>query len=362
MTAPLSGVTVVEAANYVSGPWAGMQLADLGADVVKIEPPKGDPYRRFGGAKLSAHWLSTNRGKRSVVADLKTPEGVTKLLELVDAADVFLSNWRPDVADRLGIGDAVLAERNPGLVRCWVSGWGPSGPSSKQPAFDVVMQGRGAMIDAASRDGVLEVLAGYPIDKATSMLAVQSILAALFARERGAGGERIDLAMLDVTAYFDFPDLFTSRVFVDDEPDDAHSLTATAVRALPASDGAIVLAAVSGAQIKAACAAVGHPEWVGEIFERAAGGMGRMFDLFATVTVHEPVAHWLQAFEDHDVPAAPCLSIDQHLEDPQVVHNELYAIEELPGVGRVRSVRYPAVAESWGRLAAGPPPVQLPEA
>jgi crotonobetainyl-CoA:carnitine CoA-transferase CaiB-like acyl-CoA transferase len=362
VTGPLSGIKVVEAANYVSGPYAGMQLADLGAEVVKVEPPKGDPYRRFGGAKLSAHWVSTNRGKTNVVADLKTAEGVQTLLDLCDGADVFLSNWRPDVADRLGVGDAVLAERNPGLIRCWVSGWGPSGPSSTQPAFDVVMQGRGAMIDAASRDGVLEVIAGYPIDKATAMFAVQSIVAALFARERGAGGERIDLAMLDATAYFDFPDLMTSRVFVDEEPEDAHSHTATAVRALPTSDGAIVLAAVTGSQIKGACAAVEHPEWVGEIFDRAAGGMGHMFDLFASVTVDKPTAHWMERFEAHDVPAAPALSIDEHLADPQVRHNEIYSVEEVPGLGRVRSVRYPAVASSWGRLASGPAPVDLPEA
>lgn len=362
MSGPLAGIKVVEAANYVSGPYAGMQLADLGAEVVKVEPPKGDPYRRFGGAKLSAHWVSTNRGKRTVIADLKTPEGVTTLLDLVEGADVFLSNWRPDVSERLGVGDAALTARNPQLIRCWISGWGPTGPSSTQPAFDVVMQGRGGLIDAASRNGVLEVLAGYPIDKATAMFAVQSIVAALFARERGAGGERIDLAMLDATAYFDFPDLFTSRVFVDEEPEDAHSRTATAVRALPTADGAIVLAAVSGSQIKGACAAVGHPEWVGEIFERASQGMGHMFDLFATETVKEPTAVWLRRFEEHDVPAAPALTIDQHLADPQVAHNEIYAVEELPGVGRVRSVRYPAVAESWGRLASGPPPVDLPEA
>jgi crotonobetainyl-CoA:carnitine CoA-transferase CaiB-like acyl-CoA transferase len=362
VTAPLAGITVVEAANYVSGPYAGMQLADLGADVVKVEPPKGDPYRRFGGAKLSAHWVSTNRGKRNVTADLKTPEGVATLLELVDGADVFLSNWRPDVADRLGVGDDVLASRNPGLIRLWITGWGPSGPSSDLPAFDVVMQGRGAMIDAASRDGVLEVLPGYPVDKATAMFAVQAILAALFARERGAGGERIDVAMLDATAYFDFPDLFTSRVFVDDQPDDAHSLTATAVRAVPASDGAIVIAAVTGSQIKGACRAVGHEEWIAEIFSSTSGGMGRMFDLFATVTVGRPVAHWLERFAAEDVPAAPCLPIDQHLEDPQVVHNELYAIADVPGVGRVRTVRYPAVARSWGRLQPGLPPVDLPEA
>jgi CoA:oxalate CoA-transferase len=361
VSAPLQGVTVVEAANYVSGGWAGMQLADLGADVIKVEPPTGDPYRRFTGVDPSPHWMAVNRGKRNEVIDLKTTAGVTRLVDLVRGADVFLSNWRPDVADRLGIGDAVLAAHNPQLVRLWITGWGPSGPAASVPAFDMVLQARAGLIDAASRDGHLEVLAGYPVDKATSTFAVQSILAALFARERGAGGERIDLAMLDVTAYFDFPDLLTSRVLVDDAPADAHSQNATSVRTLPASDGAFVIAPVSGAQIKGSCRAVGHPEWAPEVFAAPDRVMDTMLERFAPVTAGEPVHAWLDRFAEHDVPAAPCLTIDEHLQDPQVVHNGVYSVDDVPGVGRVRSVRHPAQASSWGRLASGPPPVLLPQ-
>jgi crotonobetainyl-CoA:carnitine CoA-transferase CaiB-like acyl-CoA transferase len=339
-----------------------MMLADLGADVIKVEPPRGDPYRRFAGASISAHWLSVNRGKRTVVADLKTAAGVNRLLEIVAGADVFLSNWRPDVSDRLGVGDAAIAARNSRLIRVWITGWGPSGPSADEPAFDAVMQARSSLIDAASRAGRLEVLAGYPIDKATALLAVQAIAAALFARERGSGsGERIDLAMIDVAAYVNFPDLMTSRVLVDDAPDEAHSTTATAVRTLPASDGAIVITAVSGAQIKGACRAVGHPEWAAELFATTGQMMETMVRLFAPVTSTAPVAHWLACFGAEDVPAGACLTIDEHLADPQVVHNEIYSIAEMPGVGRVRSVRHPAVVRSWGRLTSGPPTVQLPD-
>jgi crotonobetainyl-CoA:carnitine CoA-transferase CaiB-like acyl-CoA transferase len=360
MNAPLAGITIVEAANYVSGPWAGMMLADLGAQVIKIEPPKGDPYRRFAGASLSAHWMSVNRGKRSVVADLKTPDGVSRLLDLVDDADVFLSNWRPDVSERLGVGDAAIAARNRRLIRVWITGWGPSGPSADEPAFDAVMQARTSMIDGASREGRLELLAGYPIDKATAMLAVQSVTAALFARERGSGdGERIDLAMIDVASYVNFPDLMTSRVFVDDAPEDAHSTTATAIRSLPSSDGAVVITAVSGAQIKGACRAVGHPEWASDLFATTGRMMDIMYQLFAPVTSKAPMDLWLTRFSEEDVPASACLTIDEHLADPQVVHNEIYSVAEVPEFGRVRSVRYPAVGQSWGRLASGPPPTLL---
>ena len=130
MSRPLSGVVVVEAASYLSGPFAGMMLADLGAEVVKVEPPGGEQYRRFGSRELSAHWMSCNRGKRSLVADLKTPQGLVTLMELVGGADVFLSNWRPDVAERLGAGDAALAEGTVGSSASGSPVGEPPGPPS----------------------------------------------------------------------------------------------------------------------------------------------------------------------------------------------------------------------------------------
>ncbi|MFI5046631.1 MAG: CaiB/BaiF CoA transferase family protein [Acidimicrobiia bacterium] len=357
MAAPLVGVVVVEAANYVSGPFAGMMLADLGATVIKVEPPGGDPFRRFRGARLSAQWAACNRGKRSVVADLKTEAGVTALLELVDGGDVFLSNWRPDVADRLGVGDAVLAARNERLIRLWITGWGSDGPAAGLPAFDTVVQAHAGLIDATSMDGRPEVQPGYPVDKAVGAFAVQAIVAALFAREKGGGGERIDLAMLDVVAYYDFPDLLSERVFVDEQPADAHSRAATANRIFPASDGYFVLAPVSGSQIKGSCAAVGHPEWAAELFAEPDLLMENMHRLLPSVTMKEPLAVWLERFTAHDVPVAACLGIDEHLEDPQVLWNDIYAVEDWPGVGSVRTVRHPAVAAHWGRLSSFPAPV-----
>jgi formyl-CoA transferase len=355
--APLEGVVVIETAGYLSGPFAGMILADLGAEVIKVEPPDGDSFRRFGNERFSPQFATCNRGKRSVVADLKTPEGVTTVLDLVDRADIFLANWRPDVADRLGLGDAALAARNPRLIRLWITGWGTDGPIATVPAFDAVVQARSALVDASSRDGVLEMVPGYPIDKSTAMFGVQAVLAALYQRERTGVGERVDLAMLDVTAYFQFPDLFTARVFTEDEPEDAHSWSATNMRTLPASDGAFVIAPVSGRQLKGACKAVGHPEWADEVFANAGRAMSTILQLFPPVTVTETRATWLERFAAQDVPVGTCLTIDEHLADPQVLHNDIYAIEDWPGVGKVRTVRYPARGGSWGRLSSGPAPV-----
>ena len=355
MTRPLEGISVVEAANYVTGPFAGIMLADLGADVVKIEPPGGDPFRRFRGAETSAQWVSCNRGKRMVTADLKSPDGVATLLDLAAKADIFISNWRPDVADRLGVGDDVLATANPRLIRVWITGWGPDGPAAGLPAFDTVVQARSALIDATSVDGRVAVGAGYPVDKATGLFSVQAALAALYERERSGVGTRIDVAMFDVTAYLQFPDLMTERVFVDSEPEEAHSRAATANRAFPASDGHFVVSPVTGSQIKGTCAAVGHPEWAAQIFAEPDQLMEILHRLLPPITSLEPRSVWLERFTAHDVPVGAVLTIDEHLADPLTDQKELYDVHDWPGVGRVRTVRHPAVSSSWDRLTAPEP-------
>lgn len=358
MRPPLEGIAVIETSTYVSGPFAGMILADLGASVIKVEPPSGDPFRRYGGRDLSPQWMACNRGKRSVALDLKTRPGVASLLDLVETADVFCSNWRPEVAVRLGIGDEVLAGRNARLIRLWMTGWGRNGPAADETAFDAVVQARSGMIDAAARSDIAEPVPGWPVDKATSFLAVQSILAALYARERTGSGERIDLAMLDVACYVNFPDLFTSRVILDQQPEDAHSTSATAMRTFQTSDGPIIISAVTGAQIKGACLAVGHPEWTTALF--AAGSptdvMTEMHRLFSPVLQNATRADWVRRFVQHDVPAGVCLTIDEHFVDPQVVHNDIYRIERWADIGDVRTVRFPATSSQWGRLSAGPAP------
>ena len=348
---PLDGIRVVETATYMSGPWAGAMLADLGADVVRVEPPGGDPFRRFGrptATPYSPVWAATNRGKRAVVADLKTPEGVDALLALVDEADVFLANWRPAVAERLGVGDAVLAARNPSLIRLWLSGVGATGPHASEPAFDTVIQARSGLTDAVARGDGFELAVGYPVDKSTALMAAQAALAALVGRARTGEGACIELSMLDAMAYVNLPDLLANRVFVDVEAPARHA-HATAQATFPASDGAFVLALVSGRQIKAGCAVCGHPEWAADLFAMDQADMVRtIVERFSPVTATEPVTHWVERFGAEDIPVARCLTIDEHLADAQVAHNELYRIEDWPGVGRVRTVRYPATSDAWG--------------
>jgi CoA:oxalate CoA-transferase len=360
---PLEGIRVLEAATYVTGPYAGQMLADLGAEVIKVESPAGgDAFRRFGrpDGPYSAVFANTNRGKRSIVLDLKEGESRSTLLDLVESADVWMTNWRPGVADRLGLADEILTDRNPRLIRLYISGYGPEGPKAEAPVFDTIVQAASGLTHALSNDDRPALLPGFPIDKLTAAMATQSILAALFARERRGRGERIDLSMLAAAAYSDFVELFSNRTFLASAPDEARNLQATRLRALPSKDGWLVTAPVSGSAIRKLCEVVGHPEWAEQLrrLEDQTGVAEELFTRLERVLPNRTTDEWLELFGSHDLPAARCLTMDEHLSDRQSVSEDLYRIETWDGVGPVRTVRYPAVFASVGRLGApGPAPL-----
>jgi crotonobetainyl-CoA:carnitine CoA-transferase CaiB-like acyl-CoA transferase len=351
---PLTGTTVVEVANFISGPMATMMLAQFGADVIKVEPPTGDAFRRFGRPTtgVSSVFVNSNRGKRSVVLDLKDEHGRDDLLRLLATADVFLTNWRPSVGAKLGLADDVLARANPRLIRAYVSGYGPTGPYVDHPVFDTVVQARSGMMDSQRAGDDPAAATTFVVDKVTAYTACQAVLAALVGRERTGAGDRIDIAMLDSASYFNFPDAMANRTFVEHQPADSRYLLAASVRPVRATDGWLMLVPLSGEQIRQCCHAVGHPEWIDDLRAAAPGVMTAMlFDLVESVTsISGDTAHWLATFAGRDVPVAPCHTLDEHLADDQVRHNELYAIGETPGVGPTRHIRYPAVSQRWGRF------------
>ncbi len=362
---PLEGIVVIEAATFMSGPLAGLQLAELGATVIKIEPPTGDPFRRFGRPKtyVAPHFASINRGKQSIVLDLKAPGNRERLLTLVRSADVFLANWRHGVDDSLGLTDDVLAAANPRLIRVSITGFGPDGPSADEPAFDTAVQARAAMMDAFARTPEPVVLPGYPVDKMTALLATQAILAALFARERTGGGERIDLAMLDVAAAVQFPDLFASRVFLEHQPEDPHNRHTMAIRPLEVADGYLMVAPGTAKQIAAAFTAVGCPERANVVLaiQEHAELVAAFYEELNAVSTTWTVDELMAKFREAEVPCAPCVRMDEHFADEQVVNNELYEIVDWDDVGPARVVRYPAVFRRWPRLVATSAPPKLGE-
>src|SRR5581483_4490294 len=193
--APLDHIRVVDATGYLAGPFAAMMLADLGADVVKVErPPKGDPLRtighRFEGQSVQCD--NVNRNKRSVLVDLATADGRDDFLRL---------------------GDGALAAANPRLVRVWITGFGPDGPLADRPAFDALIQAHTGLAWRHRHDGRPAELRTYLADKVTSALAAQAALAALVGRERTGTGERVEISMLDAVAYFNFPEVMEDRTY-----------------------------------------------------------------------------------------------------------------------------------------------------
>jgi crotonobetainyl-CoA:carnitine CoA-transferase CaiB-like acyl-CoA transferase len=350
-------VRVVEAASYVSGPFTGLMLAHLGAEVVKVEPPKGDPFRNFGLRHhgVSAMWVNINHGKTITVVDLKTAEGHELMLGLLRGADVFIENWRPGVAASLGYGDDVLDRVNPGLIHLAITGFGETGPKAGEPVFDMLLQASSGLAALESSDERPTPVRSFIADKATAAFAAQSVLAALFERTQTGRGRRIDVAMLDVMAYFNFPDLCQDRTFLP--PARRVDIPRGRSGILRTKDGYVGVSPVSGRQIAAAVTAAGHPEWKDElkVITNPTTLTNELYDRLETVTPSRTTEEWLEIFRDNDVPATAALTADQHFEDPQTIHNALYSQVDTP-LGPVRRVRYPSRLDR--RLLAEVPPTE----
>ncbi len=361
---PLEGVRVVELASFFSGPLATMMLSDLGADVVKVEPPSGEPLRRLGRHPSGIHplFVNANRGKSGIAVDLKTSVGRDRVLALVDDADIFVSNWRPVVAERLGLGDDTLAARNPNLIRLYITGFGEHGPLARSPAYDAILQARLGLTEAEG-DGTTPALAkDFAIDKMSAMLAAQATLAALYNRAMTGVADRIDLAMLDAGAYGSFPDVMANRTMVGYQPPAARSTHADASRPLRTTDGWVVVMPVTGDQIRRSFAALGRADLADPVLASpdAPTTAVRFHDQFEPLAAARATVELLALLDSNDVPAAPCATLDEALADEQALRNDLFRIHAWPewaDVGPMRHVRYPARFASCDALhpTAGPP-------
>ena len=349
---PLQGFTVVEACQMVAGPWAGTLLADLGADVIKIEQPNGGDRMRLLGHRvggIGALWAGVNRGKRSTVFDLQRAEGVALLKALVASSDVFIQNFRPGVAKRLGIDEPALRAVNPSLVYVSVSGFGDTGPYIDQKSYDYVVQALSGMAALqAGPDGEPALIRNIVIDKVTAMTAMQSILAALLARERGAGGQHIRLSMIDAALAFLWPDgMMQHTLLADDGRVTAGPHMADGYLIRRTADSYLTLLATSNSQFPGLCAALGTQQWL--IDPRFATMANReinaveLSDLISAEIAKHPGVELRDALHANDVPCALIAQLaDVHL-DPQVQHNQTLIEHERPWLGFVREPRPPAL-------------------
>lgn len=338
---PLAGVKVIEACSYISGPFCAQMLSDLGADVIKVEPPTGDPYRNFGHSwdGVGTVWTNSNRGKRSVTLDLKSADDLAKFKVLLRDADVYVENWRPHVSASLGLSFEAVSALNPRIVQLSITGYGPDGELATEPAFDALIQGRTGLLSYEAAGGTPRATNTFLADKVAAIFAAQMALSGLIARDRANKAIHLETSMLDILSYYNFPDMFHNRTFIGDDSD----VTLAPQPVLKTSDGYLVVSPVSGKQLSRTLEAVGHPEWKEELKKLTDKRemTHAFFERIAAPLKGKTTAEWLARFRELDVPAGPVNEPAAHLEDAQVRHNELFSQLETP-TGVVRAIRYPA--------------------
>jgi formyl-CoA transferase len=346
----LDGLRVLDQTQVMAGPFCAMLLADMGADVIKIEPPGGETTRGMDlevAPGVSAPFLAVNRNKRGLVLDLKRTEGVALLKKLVATADVLVENYRPGVARRLGVDYATLAAINPRLVYCSISGFGQTGPYADRGGYDLIAQGMSGIMSATGSDGGAPVKVGVPItDLGAGLFAVFGILCAVRARHLTGRGQLVDTSLfeagLSLSAWEATEYWFTGQV--PRGLGTAHRLNAP-YQAFRASDGHFTVGAANDNLFPRFCALLGLDHLVGDPrFDTVAHRLenrAQLESLVEAATVTQLRAHWLARCETAGVPAGPIYTVPEALDDPHARARGM--VQELmhPQAGRVKGLGNP---------------------
>jgi crotonobetainyl-CoA:carnitine CoA-transferase CaiB-like acyl-CoA transferase len=343
---PLSHVRVIEFGQVAAGPYCGMLLADMGADVIKVEPPAGDSMRSWPPLSngFSENFASLNRNKRSIALDLKSPADLAIARRLIRSAEVVIENNRPGVMEKLGLGYGSFRNDQPNLVWCSISAFGQQGPRAQDGGFDVTVQAASGIMSVTGEEGAPPVKAGVPVsDFGAGLYAAFSIVSLLNSIARGGTGAAIDVSMLG--ANLGVSALQTSEYFgtgKDPKPlGSAHPRNAP-YRAFHAQDGFFVLAAGNDKLWASVCQVIGQSHIAKDprfatTTDRAAHQDALKF-LLEEIFGKRPVAHWVQAFREAGVPCEPIVSYSQVLADPQVTGMSWVRDLELPSGARTRTV------------------------
>ncbi|MAD00571.1 CoA transferase [Pseudomonas abyssi] len=335
----LSGLRVLDLSRVLAGPWAGQMLADLGADVVKVERPgAGDDTRAWGPPYLrdadgrdtseAAYFLSANRNKRSITIDFTQPEGQQEVRDLVQRADVLIENFKVGGLAAYGLDYQSLQALNPRLIYCSVTGFGQHGPYAKRAGYDFMIQAMGGLMSITGKsdgeEGAGPVKVGVALtDILTGLYASNAILAALAERERSGQGQYIDLALLDVQiACLGNQALnYLTTGVPPKRLGNAHP-NIVPYQDFPTADGDFILTVGNDGQFRKFCEVAGHPEWATD--PRFASNSARvanraeLIPLIRQVTVFRTTAEWIAALEQAGVPCGPINDLDQVFADPQV--------------------------------------------
>jgi crotonobetainyl-CoA:carnitine CoA-transferase CaiB-like acyl-CoA transferase len=337
---PLAGFRILDLTQVVSGPFCTMTLGDLGADVIKVEPPEGDPTRRIGRPQkngIPSGFLVFNRNKRSLVIDLKKEHGRDLVRKLVGKFDAMVENNRPGVADRLGIGYADIRKINPKIVYCAIHGFGPKGRLADFPAYDPVIQGYSGMAAVQGGPGQKPVAVKMALaDKISGMTAALSIVSALHATRTRGVGQYIRIPMIEAMMAFAANDSMVGYAFVPEDEYKSQTPKNGSLDPFRTRDGYITIAPYTDEQWSRLLTAIGHPEWweIPDRRERLRASLKGIAALFP----EQDSAYWLQKIEEADCPGGPVNNYDTLFNDPEIVANENFHTYEHPQAGTVRTV------------------------
>jgi crotonobetainyl-CoA:carnitine CoA-transferase CaiB-like acyl-CoA transferase len=361
----LQGVRVVEHGTFITGPAASMLLADLGADVVKVEQPAGDPFRAFRGGLYSPHYQTYNRNKKSVTLDTREKADLALFDTLVGQADVYIQNFRPGVAEKIGAGEARLRGINPRLIYCAISGFGPDGPAAQRPSYDTVAQAASGFLKLLVNPANPRVVGPAIADAMTGFYAALGILGALYERDRREGkGRRVEVSMFEAMTHFNL-DAFT-HLFSEGEvmgPYSRPSVSQSYV--LPCGDGKWIALHMSSPPKfwEGLAKAIERPTLFDDPLyadrEARIRNQDRLIELLTGIFRTQPRAEWCRRLEALDVPHAPMYDTDEVPEDPQARHLELFVDAphpQHPG-RRWRTVRSPLSFDGERALDVSAPPL-----
>jgi crotonobetainyl-CoA:carnitine CoA-transferase CaiB-like acyl-CoA transferase len=355
---PLQGLRVLDFTRVLAGPSAALALADLGAEVVKIEPPgTGDETRTFPPFRdgESHYFLSVNRGKKSIVVDLKTEAGVALAKDLAAKCDILIENYRPGVMDRLGLGYEALAALNPRLIYCAISGFGMTGPMRDKPSFDIVMQALSGALSVNGEPGRMPTKLGIPLgDLVGGVNGPIGILAALYERSVTGKGRLIDVSLMDgligMLGYLAQLAFFTGE---DPQPQGSQHPNLVPYGSFPAKDGAIIVACLMNSFWDRISLACGAPEWAKDprfdSIEKRRDGRAEVNEMVSSFTRTRTVAELVEIFTEHQVPHAPILGIKEALSQPQAIAREMVVETDHAVLGKIpivnRSIRFPGAPQ-----------------
>jgi len=361
----LAGIRVLDVTEVMAGPFCAMQLCDMGADVIKVEPPGGDASRRMAGAvgNESPSFNAVNRGKRGIVLDLKTAEGQGFFRRLARRSDVVVENHRPGVMARFGLDYAALSADHPALIYASISGYGQTGPSANKGGFDLVAQGVSGLMSVTGEPGRPPTKVGVPItDLGAGLFALAAILAALYHRTRTGEGQHIDTSLVETgvaLSVWEATEYFSSGA-VPQPMGSAHRLMAP-YQAIRCADGHITLAAANQRLFERLCGVLGHAEWAQQpeyaddtarVRHRAA-----LAHAIESVTSERPRRHWVDLFEASGIPCGPINTYEDVFADPQILARGMVIDTDHPTFGRIHTLGSPMKMSGTPPLAGRSAPL-----